>query len=495
MLRIRAPRPSYWKTENLARFDGLRWTEPREVDLTMQEAAGRRVWPEWQASIHVRVRGMLTRQFIGAGTTLGIEHSPRIPIRNAAGTFRTGPRPLRPGHAYDAEVWTPRPSRKDLRRSSGNGPGWVWQYLRMDLPVAQGGPIERPPRSSAVQAPSPAQIAFPDYGSRRGPTLEPPGRDGKPRPAGAALRDSAYGGVYRLAQRLVAGTVTPYEYVERVLNHLSEGYTYSETPKRSAVPLAAFLLTDREGYCQQFSGAMALLLRMGGVPSRVATGFSPGTLDRDTGEYVVRDTDAHSWVEAYIAPYGWVTFDPTPPIGPARLAPAAGQTASLYGFAAPPGSTGASERTNDRGIDRGAADGGSPLPWIAGGVLAVVLLAAAGLLAWLRLGRRSAGPPVDEALRELRAALEGTGRRAAPDLTLHTMLRRYRNTPAEPYLRTLEAARFAGEDVAPTLEMRAALRRELSEGLSASARIGAWRAIPPASLRHSRSRKSYPDGR
>ena len=43
---------------------------------------------------------------------------------------------------------------------------------------------------------------------------------------------------------------------------------------------------------------MALLLRMGGVPARVAAGFSPGRR-RDGGEYVVRDVDAHSWVEAY----------------------------------------------------------------------------------------------------------------------------------------------------------------------------------------------------
>ena len=44
---------------------------------------------------------------------------------------------------------------------------------------------------------------------------------------------------------------------------------------------------------------MALLLRMAGIPARVATGFSTGATDTKTGEYVVRDFDAHSWVEAY----------------------------------------------------------------------------------------------------------------------------------------------------------------------------------------------------
>ena len=146
--------------------------------------------------------------------------------------------------------------------------------------------------------------------------------------------------MYRLAEQLRQGTTTAYEYVQRVLDHLAHGgYRYSEEPPPSAVPLASFLLGDKQGYCQQFSGAMALLLRMEGVPARVATGFSPGTTDRDTGEFVVHDTDAHSWVEAYIAPYGWVTFDPTPPVGPARLNPASAPPRAPMRWRRPPASS------------------------------------------------------------------------------------------------------------------------------------------------------------
>ena len=65
---------------------------------------------------------------------------------------------------------------------------------------------------------------------------------------------------------------------------------------------------------------MALLLRMGGVPARVSTGFTTGALDRKAGEYVVRDLDAHSWVEVWYSGYGWVTLDPTPAAAPAALA-------------------------------------------------------------------------------------------------------------------------------------------------------------------------------
>jgi hypothetical protein len=109
-----------------------------------------------------------------------------------------------------------------------------------------------------------------------------------------------------------------------------------------------------------------------------------------------------------------------------------------------------------------------------------------------RRRRRERGPAAEAALAELRAALVRTGRDPQPALTLHAMLRRYGGTPAEAYLRTLEAARYGGSDVAPTPAMRAALRRELMLGLGPSARIGAWRAMPPVRP-HGRARSSYPD--
>ena len=170
----------------------------------------------------------------------------------------------------------------------------------------------RPPPGSVLTSPQTAQVSFPGYAIDSPPFVERwPGE--APVEVEGELRRSAYGGVYRLAEQLRQGTTTAYGYVQRVLDHLAHGgYRYSEEPPPSAVPLASFLLGDKRGYCQQFSGAMALLLRMEGVPARVATGFSQGTNDRDTGEFVVHDTDAHSWVEAYIDPYGWVTFDPTP---------------------------------------------------------------------------------------------------------------------------------------------------------------------------------------
>ena len=110
---------------------------------------------------------------------------------------------------------------------------------------------------------------------------------------------SPYARVLRLAQRLAAGQPTDYDIVRAVQRHLRTEYAYSERPPARRFPLAAFLFRDRIGYCQQFSGAMALMLRMLGIPARVAAGFTPGSYNADTKEYRVRDLDAHSWVEVW----------------------------------------------------------------------------------------------------------------------------------------------------------------------------------------------------
>ena len=96
---------------------------------------------------------------------------------------------------------------------------------------------------------------------------------------------------------------------------LRAGYTYSlETPNREpADPLAYFLFTSRKGYCEYFASAMAVMLRSLGVPARLATGFQSGIYNPITELWLVRASDAHTWVEAWIAGHGWTTFDPTPP--------------------------------------------------------------------------------------------------------------------------------------------------------------------------------------
>ncbi len=77
-------------------------------------------------------------------------------------------------------------------------------------------------------------------------------------------------------------------------------------------PLAYFLFDRGKGHCEYFASALAVMLRVEHIPSRVITGFQTGELNPVSGLYVVRAADAHSWVEAFIEGKGWVTLDPTP---------------------------------------------------------------------------------------------------------------------------------------------------------------------------------------
>ena len=93
-------------------------------------------------------------------------------------------------------------------------------------------------------------------------------------------------------------------------------YSTDIVPGHGARDLAAWLLDPesdnyRTGYCEQFSASMAVMARAVGIPSRVVLGFTPGTLLED-GRVVVRDRNAHAWVELWMPSQGWVRFDPTP---------------------------------------------------------------------------------------------------------------------------------------------------------------------------------------
>jgi len=90
-------------------------------------------------------------------------------------------------------------------------------------------------------------------------------------------------------------------------------YTLDLSGKPGRDPLAYFLFEKRAGHCEYFASAMAVMLRTLQIPSREVNGFLPGEYNSLGGDYIVRASDAHSWVEAYFPGNGWVVFDPTPP--------------------------------------------------------------------------------------------------------------------------------------------------------------------------------------
>jgi len=90
------------------------------------------------------------------------------------------------------------------------------------------------------------------------------------------------------------------------------GYTLQLPTTPPQDPIANFLFERRQGHCEYFASSMAVMLRSLGIPSRVVNGFSGGEFNDVSAQYVIRASEAHSWVEAYIPGEGWVEFDPTP---------------------------------------------------------------------------------------------------------------------------------------------------------------------------------------
>jgi transglutaminase-like putative cysteine protease len=111
-----------------------------------------------------------------------------------------------------------------------------------------------------------------------------------------------------------AGAQTPYDRAKAIERWLRTYIQYNEsipTPPRGSDPVEWFLFDAREGYCNYYATAMVLMLRSQGIPARMAAGFAQGTWDAERGAFLVRERDAHTWVEVYFPGYGWVEFEPT----------------------------------------------------------------------------------------------------------------------------------------------------------------------------------------
>jgi len=121
--------------------------------------------------------------------------------------------------------------------------------------------------------------------------------------------------IRELAESVVGGETSPARQAQLVENYLRTHfeYTLELPPSEPDDPLAFFLFHRKKGHCEYFASSMAVMLRMLQIPSRVVTGFQSGVYNPISGSQLIRSSDAHSWVEAWLPDRGWVTFDPTPP--------------------------------------------------------------------------------------------------------------------------------------------------------------------------------------
>jgi len=120
--------------------------------------------------------------------------------------------------------------------------------------------------------------------------------------------------VVELARQATSAAANPYDKAVALQSYLQTRYQYTldQGSISARDPLANFLFVRKAGHCEYFATAMTVMLRTLGIPARYINGFQVGEYNDVGGDFIVRASDAHSWVEAYFPGRGWITFDPTP---------------------------------------------------------------------------------------------------------------------------------------------------------------------------------------
>jgi protein-glutamine gamma-glutamyltransferase len=260
-----------WRGISLSRFDGKEWSNPAKQDRISRQADGR--YPLWRSTsaiipkatrpIHYRVlmEPIGTNIFFVAPTAQYLNGVYRAVGVDHGGAFYN----LDPSHAlslYDADSDLAEPRPQELRNITGPNPPEVMEYLQV-------------------------------------PALDPRIPD--------------------LARQITASSTNAYDRATAIERYLISRFGYTlELPRQTPKdPLAEFLFVRKRGHCEYFASSMAIMLRTLNIPSRVVNGFRTSEFNDVTGNYVIRASSAHSWVEAYFPGYGWSAFDPTPgaPLG------------------------------------------------------------------------------------------------------------------------------------------------------------------------------------
>ena len=121
--------------------------------------------------------------------------------------------------------------------------------------------------------------------------------------------------IVQLAEEITSRGTSTGDKASLVEGYLKRNYDYTLnlTWTPGAQPVSTFLFDAKTGHCEYFASSMAILLRAAGIPTRIINGFLMGEYNAIGADYIIRQSDAHSWVEVYIPGRGWTEFDPTPP--------------------------------------------------------------------------------------------------------------------------------------------------------------------------------------
>jgi len=253
-----------WRGVALSLFDGTSWSNPYEHLLVPRSPSGQFVLSSAAEKhpgqfIHYRVlmEPIANNVFFLAPEALSLGGNYRLVARDEAGAVFDGDVD-HPVSTYDAESNITQPGATELRAAGQDYPPAVLlNYLQL-------------PRLDSRIAP--------------------------------------------LAAQITASESNKYDKAVTLERYLRTHFGYTLQLGRSAQrdPLAYFLFERKQGHCEYFASAMAVMLRTLKIPSRVVNGFRTGEFNDVTSQYLVRASNAHSWVEAYFPGYGWISFDPTP---------------------------------------------------------------------------------------------------------------------------------------------------------------------------------------
>ncbi len=320
LFRVQTPppngRPAYWRFLALDRFDGRLW---KASDL--EAASGPLIASGFLDSNANQPRGLgpptvtvlhqrfdlerLTQPWLpSAFNPVSITVRGSVVRYDAEGQFLVAPSGTYKGYTYDVDSELVVPTPQDL-----------------NLDAVPTGPEAA--RYTALPSTMPPQIAA-------------------------------------IAHRWTDDQPTMYLKVLAIQNHLLRfRYDIRVKPGHSSSDILRFLTQTKAGYCEQFAGSMAVLLRSLGIPARVAVGFTPGTFDANRNQWVVTSQNAHAWVEVLFPRFGWLPFEPTPtrsnPVATPYSSYQAAPTGGAPGCADPKncslGRTGALGITREPGLD------------------------------------------------------------------------------------------------------------------------------------------------
>jgi transglutaminase-like putative cysteine protease len=305
-----APDPSsvYWRVESLDQFDGVSWDRSdRGTDNIDPEGPVANLWDTYQGttydfSTNVLIAGLLSQVAPTPGVPVAIGEPPNTGNSRPASHFAVT--------SDSAIVAQPGLANEDSYQIRS-----LYPNLTADLgALATGDGFTLTPMFAAA-----AEAGdFPYLPERRPPATPPPDM------AKYLVLPTLPSGIERLARAETLRATSDFEraFILEEFFRTTGDFTYSieVSTGHGSLQLDDWLNDDtsqnyRTGYCEQFAAAMAVMARTLNIPSRVVWGFTPGSVETDQNgnEYVVvRHRNAHAWVEVWLEPVGWVTFDPTP---------------------------------------------------------------------------------------------------------------------------------------------------------------------------------------